>query len=252
MNVIAYPQPGKARSLEVLSAFAAGCDGEVIANPPQEPLERPAVFYGHRGIERLILAAKNSGRDWYYGDNSFFDRCRGRFFRFARNAFQISRLQLPDHERVKALGIKIEPWRKNGRHIVIVEQSSEFLQMVGQRTDWLIRTAQELVNYTDRPLRIRSWRRDKDKAAATLASDLDGAWMLVTHASAAAVEALILGIPALVTGPCAATPMASGGLDRIESPRYPEGREDWAAGLAAMQWTIEEIRRGDAWRALRA
>jgi hypothetical protein len=51
-----------------------------------------------------------------------------------------------------------------------------------------------------------------------------------------------------VTGLCAATPMASGELSRIESPSCLEGRAEWAAGLAGAQWTEDELRSGAAWR----
>ena len=44
--------------------------------------------------------------------------------------------------------------------------------------------------------------------------------------------------------------MASGELRDIENPPMPDGRADWAARLAANQWTAEEIRAGVAWWAL--
>lgn len=84
----------------------------------------------------------------------------------------------------------------------------------------------------------------------TLQEDLKDAHCVVTHMSAAANEALIAGVPVFVTGLCAASPLASGSLKEIEHPRYPSGREEWLAGLAGAQWTLDEFRRGIAWRAL--
>ncbi len=249
--IVCYPQPSKARSREVLVAFAVGCGGEVRHALPPAPDDGPAAFYGVVGIERLFDEARRSGRDWFYGDNTFFDRYRGRFFRFGRNEFQLSRLVAPDHARAQALGITVRPWRAGGRHIVVVEQSPHFLGICGAGGDWLARTVAEIKRHSDRPLRLRPWRRDKDKAAALLPADLAGAWALVTHMSAAAVEALVHGVPVFVTGACAATPLASGPLSAIEAPLTPAGREDWVAGLAAQQWTLEELRSGAAWRALR-
>lgn len=249
MTVIGYPQPGKAKSRNVLQAFCAGAGGAVVDHAKTVDAGAAAAFFGVVGIEHLLRMAESG--TWYYGDNAFFDSCRGDFFRFGRNCVQLSEPVAPDHDRRRAQGIEVKPWTKNGAHIVIVEQSEHFLELVGEK-HWLLRVLGELKQVTDRPLRIRRWRRDKDKASRGLPEDLRGAWALVTHMSAAANEALLYGVPVFVSGRCAAAAMASGPLSNIESPRYPDGREDWAAGLAARQWTLDEMRTGMAWRLLSA
>lgn len=208
-----------------------------------------AAFYGVVGIEHLLRLAIAEGKWWFYGDNAFFDTGRGKYFRFTRNAVQPCTLLAPSYERAVALGIEVRLWQRNGRHIVVVEQSAHFLELIGQ-PHWLARVTAKLKQVTDRPLRIRRWSRDKAKAARSLMSDLTGAHALVTHMSAAANEALLAGVPVFVSGLCAATPLASGKLEEIERPLYPDGREAWAAGLAGAQWTLDEIRHGAAWRAL--
>lgn len=246
---ICYPQPGKARSRLVLEAFAKGSGGRLATWPAQRLEPQPAAFYGLVGIEHLLREARRGKQDWFYGDNAFFDRCRGTFFRFARNEMQLSSQVKPDRARLAAIGVRPRPWRHVGKHIVVVEQSAHFLGLCSSTT-WLTDVLARLRQHTDRPIRVRAWDRDKAKAAASLQADLEGCWALVTHMSAAATEALVTGVPVFVTGPCAASPMASGALADIESPKYPEGREEWAAGLAARQWTLEEIAAGMAWRAL--
>lgn len=249
MSIVGYPQPGKARSRALLEAFAQGCGGAVRISPAAVLEPGGAAFYGVVGIEHLVRLAEAEGRDWYYGDNAFFDRARGKHFRFARRALQPHALLPPDHARASALGLEIAPWQRAGKHIVVVEQSEHFLNMTGNR-GWLGVVTSALRRLTDRPLRLRTWRRDKGKAAATLAADLRGAHALITCASAAANEALLSGVPVFCSERCAATPMSSGNLSAIESPRYPDGREEWAAGLAGAQWTVDELRAGVAWRAL--
>lgn len=252
MSVVCYPQPGKARSRQVLEAFAAGAVAARVLPVLGPALEREggAAFYGVVGIEHLLRLAIAEKREYFYGDNAFFDRGRGKFFRFARNCLQLHDLAKPDHARAKAQGLHCRPWRRDGRRIVVVPQSEHFMRLVAQ-DGWLFRVLRELEQHTGREIVVRLWRRDKDKAARTLHADLKDAWALVTHMSAAANEALLYGVPVFVSGRCAAAPMASGELSAIESPRYPEGREEWAAGLAAMQWTLEELRSGMAWRALK-
>ena len=138
LPVICYPQPGKARSLEVLAAFAAGCGARVWPLPPQRLAPGAAAFYGVVGLEHLILEAR-CGREWFYGDNAFFDRARGTHFRFARNALQWAgapNAAAPgDPARLSQLGVNIAPWQKGGRHIVVVEQSAHFLRLAGQGHD---------------------------------------------------------------------------------------------------------------------
>lgn len=231
----------------MLEAFVAGAGGRI--SPQTSALEPgAAAFYGVVGIEHLVRQARGT-TDWYYGDNAFFDAARGRFFRFARNAFQLSKLAKPDYARLAALGVSVSPWKSGGKHIVIIEQSEQFAKLSGV-PQWLPRTIDALKAVTDRPLVVRRWNRDKGKASRSLGQDLQNAHALVAHMSAAANEALLAGVPVFVSGPCAASPMASGELVNIEFPRYPEGRDNWAAGLAAMQWTVEEIRQGAAWRML--
>lgn len=247
--VIGYPQPSKKKSLLIVQAFLDGCGGRLAKGYELESGE--AVFFGCVGIEHVLNHARVRG-PWIYSDNAYFDRYRGTHYRFTRNAFQPSALCPPDWKRWRALRLGVTPWHRNGRHIVLVEQSEHFLRISGGGTDWADRTAAELRRHTDRPIRLRAWKRDKSGLAATLQHDLVGAWALVTHMSAAATEAVLAGVPAFVTGPCAALPMACGDLAEIEQPRYPDNREAWAAGLAGRQFTLEELRSGMAWERLNA
>lgn len=250
MSVVAYPQPGKAKSRAALEAFAAGCAGRI--NDQGLALEPgAAAFFGVVGIEHLFRLACAESRVWFYGDNAYFDCARGKFYRFTRNCLQPHHVGAGDFQRAAALGLVVKPWQRGGEHIVIVEQSPHFLQLSGAHPMWLARVVAELGRYTDRPLRIRRWSRDKAKAAEGLRQDLIGAHALVTHSSAAANEALLAGVPAFVgTKQCVAASLGAGKLSDIENPRKPDGREEWMAWLANSQWTLDELREGVAWRAL--
>lgn len=250
-SVTCYPQPGKTKSRVVLEAFACGAGGAALVEAPPVLSAGGVAFFGVVGIEHLLRLSIAEGRAWYYGDNSYFDAGRGRYFRFTRGWFQQVRSEaVPAPERLEALGLRIAPWQRTGEHIVVVEQSEHFLELSGAGRHWLLRVLSELQQHTKRPIMVRRWSRNKDGAAATLADALKGAWALVTHMSAAATEAVLAGVPVFVSGRCAAEPMASGPLSSIESPRYPDGREEWAARLAASQWTLDELRAGLGWRTL--
>jgi hypothetical protein len=254
-----YPQHGKAKSIQLVGAFvngarAAGVRGKLIH--PDRGLEPgvPAAFYGTIGIEPLFRQARDSV-EWFYIDNAFFDYGRGEYFRVGRNAFQRA-LRTPDYARLDALCAPIAAWTRAGGHVLVVEQSDYFMRELvgwpGGGPGWRDYVLEKLRAHTDRPIKIRTWRRDKAAAAAGLAADLAGAWALVTHASAAANEALLAGIPVFATGACAALELGLSQLEQIEAPRRPDGRREWAARLAASQWTENELRDGTAWRALTA
>ena len=255
MSVTCYPQPGKAKSRLVLEAFAAGCVGAIHGGPVARELSPgAAAFYGVVGIEHLLRQARAERRDYYYADNAYFDRARQKLFRVEKNGLQASGKVEPAYERLNALGITVKPWTRTGRHVLVVMQSPHFMREVaaypGGAEGWQNDTLWALKKHTDRLIVVRHWSRDKAERARTLQDDLKNAWALVTHASAAANEAVLAGVPVFITGPCAALPMGLSQLEQIESPRRPDGREEWAAGLAARQWTLDEFRSGMAWRAL--
>ena len=256
-SVTCYFQPEKPKSRQVLDAFAAGVTASGGLGR-LEPVTVPqldsgaAAFYGVRpSWKHLWRQALAEERDWYYLDNSWFDASRERYFRVGVNATQSWSPRPSDGTRLAALGVEVKPWRPDGRHIVVCPQSLEYLACVagwawgGQ--DWLKHVLHELKLNTDRRLIIRA-----KGGARPLAADLIGARALVTHSSAAAIEALLAGVPAIVTDrSCAAAPLAMMFAD-IEAATIPEpaGRHDWAARLADSQWNLTELRDGLAWRML--
>lgn len=242
-GICCFPQPHKEKSRLVLEAFAAGAGGQSKDGTP--------AFYGVVGLESLWREARARG-DYWYLDNAFLDCVRSTHFRAARNRLQDGAGK-PDWVRFKSMGIEVKPWRKDGRHILVAMQSEHFMKEVavwpGGAIGWQDTVLRRIKEATDRPIVVRHWSRDKNERMRSLQSDLKGAWALVTHASAAANEAVLNGVPVFVTDPlCAAAPMA-GSWD-IEKPNYPETRPEWAAGLAGRMWTLDEMREGMAWQAL--
>ena len=79
---------------------------------------------------------------------------------------------------------------------------------------------------------------------------IQDAWCVVTHVSAAALDALRLGVPVITTGECAATPLATA-LSEINNPRLSEGREMLFSLLANCQFTPEEMLKNNVISAVR-
>lgn len=82
---------------------------------------------------------------------------------------------------------------------------------------------------------------------------LRGAYCVVTHGSAAAMDAVINGVPVMVLGGSIAKPVATTELDQIGKVKYPQPLDlrDWTHAVAYCQWTVPELRNGEAWSVLR-
>lgn len=210
------------------------------------------MFYGVEAWQRRIwLMAKASNKPYFYCDNSYFDDTRGKYFRVTRNALQHSGEGASDGRCFKALNIEIKPWSVGG-HLVICPQSDYFMRgVVGYPGDWTADVVAKLQTLTDRKIRIRSWSRNKERQLVSLQEDLKGAHAVVTWSSAAAVTAILAGVPAVSMGQSAACLMSTP-IEEIENPRKPDGREEWAGVLASAQWTLDEMASGQCWRELNA
>lgn len=235
-SVTCYAQPDKKKSQRVLEAFAAGCGAQMASTAARELLPGAAAFYGVRpGWAHLWAQAKAEKRDWFYIDNSYFDVARERQFRVTKNAIQHTGLGTTDGKRFAELGIAVKPMRSSGAHVVVCVQSAEFMQVVAQDPGWLARVLPNLQERYGDPRVILRTKHEK----RPLADDLRNAGLMVTWSSAAAVTALLEGVRVLCAPQCCATFV---GEDRVR----------WAGVLADQQWTLEEMARGDAWRALNA
>lgn len=248
--VVCYELGSKEKSKTIMRSFAAGCNGSIASVCEPKLLDGDCAFYGVRP-EWLHLweQAKLEKRDWWYVDNAYFDSGRETYFRVTRNALQCDGQNAVWNDkgaaRLKALGITIKDWQGGGGHIVVCPQSEEFTRICGGYAgDWLADAVAVLSKHTDRPIRIR---RKND--VHPLGSELRGAHALVTPMSCAAVEALVAGVPVFCTERCAAQIMGLSDLSLIETPEYPDRRQEFMELLAANQWTISEMADGTCWSA---
>lgn len=249
MVVTAYPVAGKRKSQEICLAFVRGCGGQIGTGLR----EGAAVFYGvdqsNIHIWREVCA---SGRDYFYIDNSVFDTNRQKCFRVTRNGLQHNGAGASDGRRFAALGVEIKPWRERGEHIVLCPQSPAFMKtIVGYVGNWLDDARADAEMFAPRrELRVREWSANKGALAATLSQDLARAHALATWSSAAAVTAVLAGVPVIVGGQdCAAASMAGAWHD-VEALPQSDDRERWAGVLADNEFTLDEMRAGMAWRHL--
>lgn len=239
----AYAVGGERTSPRWCRAFAAGCGGEMAADGALRP--GAAALFGSPVLWPLFARVRAEGRDYFYGDHGYFGR--GRYYRVTRNALQHDGSGQANAVRLDALGVAIEPWRKGGRHVLVCPPDEAFARLMGfSAAGWLAETQAALARHSDRPVVVRE--RARARGPRPLEADLADCWALVTYTSNAAVEAVLAGVPVFCEAACAAARMGLDDLARIEKPRRPRGRRQWACNLAANQWTLDEIASGRCWK----
>ena len=237
------------------------------------PGEVPSVF---RGVvkRKHIYQHWQDKKDFYYMDTGYFGNFaspgnpsgKKLFHRIVKNDLQKHWLEKHSSDRWQEI-CKIDPryqwkgWKKKGRKILIVVPNRKSCVFYGYDLDpyvngekpWLTKTIETIKKYTDMEIIIREKGSRTDRQSYSIFDALDeGIFATVAFNSIAALESVIYGVPAFVTVPCAASPLAQTDLSQISAPAYPDESlvQDHCASLAYGQFTHEEIANGSAWRIL--
>lgn len=192
---------------------------------------RPFIYWDRGYMRRVFATWLPKGAD-------------GGYYRWHLNCYQMQHIRDVPDDRWQAMATPIEPWQRDGRHIVIAAPTRTYSRFHEIQT-WIADTIDALARVTDRQLVIR----DKEQLRRPLQADLAGAHALVTHGSNTAVEAAILGCPVFVHPDSAASLVGLTDLKRIETPIYPE-RQAWANSLCYCQFNEQELTDGTLWRLL--
>jgi len=239
--------------LPIVQAMAIGSQADFFY-PEENPTYQggDSIVWGLiRGAQQLMVETTHSGCNFYQMDNAYFGR--NKYYRISKNALQLSKIvSYYDNHRCefifKELGIKILPWNHNRNGPIVLCLSSHHLYAYYGITaqQWIASTIAKIRKNTDRAITIR----DKDLDPLNpIKSEISNAWCVVTHVSAAALDALLMGIPVITTGDCAASPL-SATFQEIDSPSMAEGRAALFASLSWGQFTPAEMQSGLAWEVL--
>lgn len=245
-----------ATSVAVCDAMRQGTGARIFHSKRGLADENDAFFYGVlRGNAKLRKHCVQEGRTYFLADNGYmrahhFDG----YYRITRNNFLHSGRGEPDYGRLERLGVRISPWQKRGDYIVIIVPAPAYNSAWRFDGDaWVRRVKGEMRGHTKRPFVLRRnpmLDRRCEPAQPGLQEQLSGAWAVVTHDSNVAIDALLMGVPVFATGESPARRLGNTDLTQIDSPMYSDEREDMLAVLAANQWTLDELRTGQAWRTL--
>ncbi len=243
-----YVDRNKKLGHKVAIAFAVGCGG--LVDRDAKPTDGPIATWGITAtIRPLLVKAQLTGRRWIYLDHCYVG-ARYKYFRATDGRFQHNGLGENGGKRLDALKIKLRPWRKSGKHILVCPPGDLMCNLRGwlKPQDWIDKTLQSLRSKTDRPIVLRR-KPSSVESVLPLAVALRDCHALVTHISNTALDAMIQGVPAIVTGDCAAAAICETSLNNIEDPKKGDRRSLFRV-LANNQWTIAEMESGKCWKEL--
>jgi len=226
----------------------------------------PPIF---RGIanRKHIHGCINRGEDFYYIDTGYFGNFvsvgnpggRKMYHRVVKNELQKSTIQSKPADRWEALvkgdkRLRWPGWKIGGDKILLIVSNPKSCHYFGyDMPQWLETTITEIKKYTDMPVIVKHKGSRSARHANSIYDVLDtGIFATVAFNSIAAMESIAYGVPAFVTVPCAASPLALTDLSKISTPWYPDSAlvAQHCASLAYGQFTGEEIATGTAWRLL--
>jgi len=175
-------------------------------------------------------------------------------------------------ERWNALNVKLKPWRKDGKVILIGFQPHRRPMTVSvpaeDRSRWFPVAIKRISKLTRRPMVFKPHPHDHKNVLKVFAdinrvagnrmtfsrASLDdllaqGVWAGVTFDSNLAVDLTIAGIPVFTGGHTMADPVVNTDLGAIENPVMGE-RTEWSHWFAWGQWNKDEMKKGLPWRYL--
>lgn len=228
--------------------------------------DKPLVV---RGVvdRKKIRSCRQQNRDFYYTDTGYFGNFTNKgnpggkklFLRIVKNDLQKHWIEHWPSDRWKDL-LKIDSrlnwpgWKTKGNKILLVLPNPK--ACVGYEIDfetWKSNTLKTIKNHTDMPVIVREKGSRGHRQHYSIYDALDeGVFATVAFNSIAAMESIAYGVPAFVSVPCAASPLALTDLTKIETPYYPDEMlvKKHCCSLAYGQFTHTEILNGTAWKIL--
>lgn len=221
----------------------------------------------YRGItkKKHIYEAINQNKDFYYIDTGYFGNFKNLFnpagkkvwHRVVKNELQKTKIENYPADRWEKLvnadtRLKWQGWKRSGKNILMIlpnPKSCNFFDI--DYKVWKENITLEIKKYTDRPIieRIKGSRAERNHYTIYDALN-NNVHAVVVFNSIAALEAISYGIPAFVTVPCAAWPLANKDISKIENPYKPDSDliQQHFRSLAYGQFLVEEISNGSAYK----
>lgn len=251
-----------ANKLSLEESLVIGSGGKLTTDP--KDTSKPLVV---RGVIKKdhVNACIKAGRDFYYIDTGYLGNFVSKgnpggkklWHRVVKNENQHSKIRNVPTDRWEKL-LEQDPtlgwkgWKNQNEKILLVMPNPKACRYYGIDFDtWVEETTANIKKYSNLPVEVRvKGSRSARVKEYTIYDALDsGTYATVTMNSMAAMESVVHGVPAFVSVPCAASPLASHNIENLSSPFKPSQQiiEQQCASLAYGQFTIEEIENGTAY-----
>lgn len=252
----------------VIKAFAEGCGARCFTFDEYDPSDI-AVIFGVRKSRvpvswprgEIFRQQRQNNLDVVVLETGYMNRGDGENHHYAAgfnglNGRADFRNKGMKPDRWEKLGVNLKPWAK-GDHIVLCAQVPwdasvdhvDYMAWLGEAADAL-RAINRRVVFRPHPMANLGPIPGFEYSTKPIVNDLVGAHCVVAFNSNSTVEGVIEGVPAVVCDKGAmAWDVAGHSLGEVAAPPM-EDREAWAADLAYSQWTLDEMRSGEAWEHL--
>ena len=254
-----------------LKAFYAGCpvEKELRAVTDYAPSEIAVIFGVFKSrVAKSIARGKvfqrqrENNQDVIVLETGYVNRGDGENHHYAvgfngLNGRADFRNKSMPGDRWRKLGAELQPYSRGEKVILCGQVPWDASVDMHDHVKWLKQTASQIQKVTDRKVVFRPHPKAAvppmygcEYSQKPLEEDLKDAHCVVTWNSNSAVEAAIYGKPVFAFDHGSMCwDIANKSLLHIDDPQYLDRRQ-WANNLAYAQWTLAEIRNGDAWKHL--
>jgi len=257
---------------KIPESWAIGTKGRLIYPIPDHlPLPNDQYFFLGilRGSGSMYKRCKKLNYNFYYADHAYFFNDsfpKTSCYRITKNNHVNTKIFECKSDRYeKFSSSKIQKWHSNDGNNILILPPDYYMCKFTNNFSWLENTINIIKKHTDRNIVIRERPvpesfyeklpikpkkfKDIEYSKQNLLDDLKQARCLVTFNSVVSIEALNLGIPVFTNSfYCPAFHLSRNNFEKIEDPYLPDNREELFFSLAYSQYTLDEIKSGDAYR----
>ena len=240
---------------EYLEALGIGCNAKLSSWDKESDSDTTLIIRGvGKSSREAVLHCWNTSRDFYAIDTGYFGNSKSKskgWHRVTKNNLQ-NLGPIIERPTDRLLSWKYKKFR-DGKKILICPPSDKVMKLFGQTSpeEWTQTVITQLKQYTDRPIEVRlKPNRTQRIIGNSLEASLDNnVHCLITYNSIAALEALMVGKPAIVLGPNCASMVCNSSLADVEKLHIPDKDEMTAlmAHLSYCQFSRTELMNGFAW-----
>jgi hypothetical protein len=236
-----------------------------ICTTNMEDVSKPMVVRGVTSKVKIEICKKDN-RDFYYIDTGYIGNfpsignTSGKkiWHRVVKNDLQhLSPINVPNDRWNRLLKqdsrLEWKGWKNNNQKILLVMPNPKACRYYNIDYDqWMAETTEKIKTYSNLPIevRVKGSRSERNHGYSIYDAFDSGVYATVSFNSIASLESVLYGIPAFVSVPCAASPLASTDLSTLANPFKPELDviRKQCHTLAYGQYTQNEILNGTAWK----